>query len=307
MLVVVFSNVGLIFVVGWVCRRMGIGTKLVCKMEEWFRENGAEYSYMATENDNKASIHLFTHKCGYSKFRTPTILVQPVFAHRARVTSRVTILKLTPADAEALYRRRFSTTEFFPRDIDAILNNKLNLGTFVAVPRGSYTAESWPGADEFLARQPGSWAALSVWNCKDVFSLEVRGASSLSKVFAKTTRVVDRALPWLQLPSIPKVFSPFGIHFLYGLGGEGPLAVKFTKALCRFGHNLAKDSGCGVVATEVASREPLRLGIPHWKSLSCEEDLWCIKRLGEDYSDGSVGDWTKSPPGLSIFVDPREV
>ena len=32
----------------------------------------------------------------------------------------------------------------------------------------------------------------------------------------------------------------------------------------------------------------------------------CIKRLGEDYSDGSVGDWTKSPPGVTVFVDPRE-
>ena len=82
--------------------------------------------------------------------------------------------------------------------------------------------------------------------------------------------------------------------------------MKLVKALCGYAHNLAKERGCGVVATEVSSREPLRLGIPHWKRLSCAEDLWCMKRLGEDYSDGSVGDWTKSPPGLSIFVDPRE-
>ncbi|KAL3526873.1 hypothetical protein ACH5RR_011529 [Cinchona calisaya] len=287
-------------------RRMGIGMKLVCKMEEWFRENGAEYSYMATENDNKASIQLFTHKCGYSKFRTPSILVHPVFAHRVRVTRRVTILKLSPSDAETFYCSRFSTTEFFPRDIDSILNNKLNLGTFLAVPKGLYSAESWPGADEFLASQPESWAVLSVWNCSDVFKLEVRGASALRTGFAKTTRLMDRAFPWLRLPSVPEVFRPFGLHFLYGLGGEGPLAVKFMKALCGFAHNLAKESGCGVVATEVASGEPLKLGIPHWKSLSCAEDLWCMKRLGEYYSDGSVGDWTKSPPGLSIFVDPRE-
>ncbi|KAJ6398649.1 hypothetical protein OIU77_019435 [Salix suchowensis] len=78
------------------------------------------------------------------------------------------------------------------------------------------------------------------------------------------------------------------------------------KALCCHVHNLAREGGCGVVATEVASREPLKSGIPHWKVLSCAEDLWCMKRLGEDYSDGSVGDWTKSSPGLSIFVDPRE-
>ncbi|KAH6803874.1 Acyl-CoA N-acyltransferases superfamily protein [Perilla frutescens var. frutescens] len=283
-------------------RRMGIGLKLVGEMEKWFGENGAEYSYMATENDNHASVKLFTQKCGYSKFRTPSILVHPVFAHRLRLDDRFTIIKLCQSDAEALYRRRFSSTEFFPRDIDAVLNNTLNLGTFLAVPRG----ESWPGSDEFLASPPDSWAVLSVWNCHDVYKLEVRGASRVRKALFKTTRILDRAFPWLHLPSVPEVFRPFGFHFLFGLGGEGPNAVRMIRALCASAHNLAKESGCGVVATEVANHEPLRLGIPHWESLSCAEDLWCIKRLGEDYSDGSVGDWTKSPPGTSIFVDPRE-
>ncbi|KAL8034306.1 hypothetical protein ABFX02_12G019600 [Erythranthe guttata] len=287
-------------------RRMGIGVKLVGRMEAWFSENGAEYSYMATENDNVASVNLFTHKCGYSKFRTPSILVHPVFAHRVRVDKRVAVVELGPADAEVLYRRRFSTTEFFPRDIDSVLNNRLSLGTFLAVPRRWCSAASWPGAEEFLASPPESWAVISIWNCKEVFRLEVRGASRVRKAVAKTTRVVDRVFPWLRVPSVPEVFRPFGFHFLYGLGGEGPNAVSYVKALCGVAHNLAKARGCGVVATEVAGREPLRLGIPHWKSLSCAEDLWCIKRLGEDYSDGCVGDWTKSPPGLSIFVDPRE-
>lgn len=291
-------------IIGCVCRRMGIGLKLVRKIEEWFGENGAEYSYMATENDNQPSVSLFTQKCGYTKFRTPSILVQPVFAHRLTISNRVTIIKLRPADAESLYRRRFSSTEFFPRDIDAVLNNKLSLGTFLAVPSRSH--ESWSGADEFLASPPESWAVLSVWNCQDVYKLEVRGASRVRMALAKTTRVLDRAFPWLRIPSVPEVFRPFGFHFLYGLGGEGPNAVKMIKALCCWAHNLAQESGCGVVATEVANREPLRLGIPHWERLSCAQDLWCIKRLGEDYSDGSVGDWTKSPPGLSIFVDPRE-
>ncbi|XAR57720.1 hypothetical protein NMG60_11025965 [Bertholletia excelsa] len=284
-------------------RRMGIGLKLVKRMEEWFTHNGAEYSYMATEKDNQASLKLFIDKCGYSKFRTPSILVQPVFAHRVRVTRRVSILRLSPPDAEALYRHFFAATEFFPRDIDAVLNNKLSLGTFVAVPRG----ESWPGPDRFLSCPPKTWAVLSVWNCKDVFRLEVRGASRLRMLLAKTTRFMDRVFPFLGLPSIPELFKPFGLHFLYGLGGGGPDSAHYMKALCRFAHNLAKEKGCGVVATEVASCETLRLGIPHWKSLSCAEDLWCIKRLGEQHSDGSAGDWTKSPPGLSIFVDPREL
>ncbi|CAJ2646078.1 unnamed protein product [Trifolium pratense] len=287
-------------------RRMGIGLKLVKKMEAWFKDNGAEYSYMATETENLPSVKLFTEKCGYSKFRTPSILVNPVFAHKTKISPNVTIIPLTPADAVILYRNRFATTEFFPYDIDAVLNNKLSLGTFLAVPRGSYNVETWPGPDSFLFGPPCSWAILSVWNSKEVFKLEVRGASRMRRAFCKTTRVLDRALPWLKLPSVPNLFRPFGFHFLYGIGGEGPKKVKMVKALCGFAHNLAMECECGVVATEVASCEPLRFGIPHWKMLSCA-DLWCIKRLVEDYSDGSIGDWTKSVPGTSIFVDPREV
>ncbi|KAK9053277.1 hypothetical protein SSX86_029910 [Deinandra increscens subsp. villosa] len=282
-------------------RRMGIGLKLVSGMEKWFGDNGAEYSYIATDDANEPSVSLFTGKCGYSKFRNPSVLVHPVFAHRLHVSKSVTIVNLTPSEAESIYRHRFSTTEFFPRDIDSVLTNHLNLGTFLAVPRGYI----WAGPDKFLSAPPENWAIMSVWNCKDVFKLEVKGASRLRKGFAKTTRVLDRVFPFLRLPSLPKIFSPFGLHMLYGLGGSGQLYTRFAKALFGFAHNLAKDWKCGVVATEVSSEDPLKLAIPHWKVLSFT-DLWCIKRLGEDYSDGSVGDWRKSQPGLSIFVDPRE-
>lgn len=288
-------------------RRMGIGLKLVKKMEAWFKDNGAQYSYMATETENLASVKLFTEKCGYTKFRTPSILVNPVYAHRTKISRKVTIIPLTPSDAVIFYRNRFSTTEFFPNDIDAVVNNKLSLGTFLAVPSGSYSVKTWPGPDRFLLGPPCSWAILSVWNSKEVFKLEIRGASRVKRGLAKTTRILDRALPWLKVPSVPDLFRPFGFHFLYGLGGEGPKKLKMVKALCEFAHNLAMECGCGVVATEVASCEPLRFGIPHWKMLSCANDLWCIKRLVDDYSDGSIGDWTKSMPGISIFVDPREI
>lgn len=202
----------------YVCRRMGIGLKLVHTMEEWFRNNGAEYSYMATENDNLPSISLFTDKCGYSKFRTPSILVNPVFAHKVTTSKNITILKLSPHEAEKLYKKKFSTTEFFPRDIHNILNNKLNLGTFVAFQAGP---DKWAGLDDFLSGPPESWAVMSVWNCKEVFTLEVRGASRVKRALAKTTRVLDRVLPFLKVPSFPDLFRPFGVHFLYGLGGEG--------------------------------------------------------------------------------------
>ncbi|KAL2462181.1 putative N-acetyltransferase HLS1 [Abeliophyllum distichum] len=53
-------------------RRLGIGTKLVQQLEEWCRQNGAEYAYMATDGSNQPSLNLFTQKCNYVKFRNPT-------------------------------------------------------------------------------------------------------------------------------------------------------------------------------------------------------------------------------------------
>ncbi|KAG6519114.1 hypothetical protein ZIOFF_022603 [Zingiber officinale] len=289
-------------------RRKGIGLKLVQRMEEWCKEKGAEYAYMATEKDNEPSIQLFTGRCGYSKFRTPAILVQPVFAHRLPLPGASVVLPLPTADAEALYRRRFAGIEFFPRDIDAVLRNPLSLGTFLAVPGGCAAAARWQGVEAFLAAPPPAWAVASVWNSKALFRLEVRGAARWRRALAQATRTIDRALPWLRIPSVPDLFSPFGLYLVYGLAGDGSAAPSLTRALFHHAHNMARaDAGCRVVAAEVAACEPLRLGIPHWRRLSCAEDLWCVKRLAGEYGEGgALGDWTKAPPPASIFVDPRE-
>uniref|UniRef100_A0ACD5X8Z0 Uncharacterized protein n=1 Tax=Avena sativa TaxID=4498 RepID=A0ACD5X8Z0_AVESA len=285
-------------------RRRGVGKKLVERMEEWFRQKGAEYSYMATEQDNEASVRLFTGRCGYSKFRTPSVLVHPVFRHALGLSRRVSIVRLSPRDAERLYRWHFAAVEFFPDDIDAVLSNALSLGTFLAVPAGA-TAR-WDGdVEAFLASPPASWAVLSVWNCMDAFRLEVRGAPRAIRAAAGATRLVDRAAPWLGIPSIPNLFAPFGLYFLYGLGGAGPELPRLVCALCRHAHNMARRGGCGVVATEVGALDPVRAGVPHWARLGAE-DLWCIKRLADGYTHGTLGDWSNAQPGRSIFVDPRE-
>ncbi|OEL13035.1 putative N-acetyltransferase HLS1-like [Dichanthelium oligosanthes] len=288
-------------------RRRGIGRRLVERMEEWFRQMGAEYAYVATDRDNEPSVLLFTQRCGYAKFRTPSVLVHPVFRHDLSPSrsGRVAVVELAPREAELLYRERFADVEFFPRDIHAVLSNPLSLGTFLAVPGSA--ARSWRGVEAFLAAPPGSWAVASVWNCKDAFRLEVRGAPRLWRAAARATRAADRALsPWLlRVPSVPNLFEPFGMHFLYGLGGAGGDAPRMARALCRHAHNLARRAGARVVATEVGACDPLRAGVPHWPKLGAE-DLWCMKRLADGYGGGALGDWTKAPPGASIFVDPRE-
>ncbi|XP_030972471.1 probable N-acetyltransferase HLS1 [Quercus lobata] len=288
-------------------RRLGIGTKLVQKLEEWCKQKGAEYAYMATDYTNEASINLFTQKCSYMKFRTPTMLVQPVHAHHKPIGSSIAIVKLTPQLAESIYHRTFANSEFFPKDIDNILSNKLNLGTFMALPKNSFL--KWDPKTGIL---PPSFAILSVWNTKEVFKLQVMGVSKLTYLCCMGTRLVDACMPWLRLPSFPDVFRQFGVYTLYGLHMEGQTkrtARSLMKSLCAFAHNLARDEvGCGAVVAEVGQWDPVREAIPHWKRFSWAEDLWCIKKLADSSEKCDTADWIKSQSSNSsvIFVDPRD-
>ncbi|CAI0420804.1 unnamed protein product [Linum tenue] len=292
-------------------RRLGIGARLVHKVEEWSKQNGAEYAYMATDCTNQPSINLFTGKFSYTKFRTPAMLVQPVHAHRKSIPSSVAIIRLTPQTAGLIYRRAFSTknAEFFPQDIDSILSNKLNMGTFMAMPK------SYVDTNNNTIKSPlESFAIMSIWNTKDVFKMQVKGASRLNRACCVGSRWLDSRLPCLRLPSIdPKVFREFGVHVMYGLHMEGEGADQLMRALCRFAHNVARDDdGCGGLVCEVGPRDPVRKVVPHWRRFSWEQDIWCIKRLREevrDHEDGGCepSDWaTSSGSSPVIFVDPRD-
>ncbi|XP_011073602.1 probable N-acetyltransferase HLS1 [Sesamum indicum] len=280
-------------------RRLGIATKLVRELEGWCKQNGAEYAYMATECSNKPSLNLFTQKCHYLKFRNPTVLVQPVHLHSKPLASDIMIVQVPPQQVELVYRRVFSSSEFFPKDIDRLLSNKLNLGTFVALPKKSVS--KWnPKAGEF----PPSFAILSIWDTKEVFRLQVKGVSSLTHAACLGTRVLDAMVPWLKIPSIPNVFKNFGFYFMYGLYMEGKDGPRLMKNLCKFVHNTARnDPDCRVVVAEVGQTDPVREAIPHWKKFSWDEDIWCIKKLGQ--VNQNHYDWHKSSP--VIFVDPRDL
>ncbi|XP_028127380.1 probable N-acetyltransferase HLS1 [Camellia sinensis] len=289
-------------------RRLGIGTKLVQHLEEWCKQNGADYAYMATDCTNEPSVNLFTMKCNYRKFCTPTMLVHPVHAHTKPLDSAISIVRIPPQLTESIYRRVYANSEFFPHDIDQILNNKLNLGTFIAMPKK--LLPKWDPQNGIL---PPSFAMLSVWNTKEVFKLQVKGVSMLTYAWCVGSRVLDTLLPWLRVPSIPNVFRQFGVYFLFGLYMEGKGASQLMKSLCAFAHNMARDEGgCGALVAEVGQRDPIREAIPHWKKFSWAEDLWCIKKLepAKQESDEDCGpsDWIKSQSSCSsvIFVDPRD-
>ncbi|KAK6147864.1 hypothetical protein DH2020_018776 [Rehmannia glutinosa] len=222
-------------------RRLGIATKLVQELENWCKQNGAEYAYMATECNNKPSLNLFTQKCNYVKFRNPTVLVQPVHLHSKPLPLDIIIVRIPPQLAELVYRNVFSTSEFFPKDIDRLLSNKLNLGTFMALPKKSLS--NWNPKTREL---PSSFAILSIWDTKEVYRLQVKGVSVLTHVVCLGTRVFDAMVPWLKIPSFPNVFENFGFYFCMGFTWKERRA-RLMKSLCKFAHNMARnDAGCRV-------------------------------------------------------------
>ncbi|KAK7325301.1 hypothetical protein VNO77_29461 [Canavalia gladiata] len=282
-------------------RRLGIGTKLIEHLEEWCKQKGANYAYMATDCTNEASINLFTKKCGYSKARTLTILVQPVHAHYKPMSSSIAVVQLPPRLAGTMYKHMFANSEFYPKDIELILSNKLNLGTFMAIPK-KYLAK-W---DPKRGIVPPSLAILSVWNTKQVFKLEVKGVSTVAHLCCLVTRLLDQWMPCLRLPSFPNVFRPFGLYFLYGLHMEGKSGGRLMRALCGFVHNMARDdSGCVAIVAEVAQWDPVRDFVPHWRQFSLAQDIWCVKNLHHIPHNSASSDCFMSSSPV-IFVDPRD-
>ncbi|KDP45784.1 hypothetical protein JCGZ_17391 [Jatropha curcas] len=254
---------------------------------------------MATEKDNEASVQLFMDKLGYVKFRTPSILVNPVNHRSLRISSNIQVTKLNPQEAELLYRKFLNSTELFPNDIGNILNNKLSLGTWVAYPSG----EAWChfGSE---GKVPKNWAMLSVWNSGELFKLRLGKVPIHCWVYTKSSRLIAKLFPCFKLRAITDFFRPFGFYFIYGLHHQGPLSGNLVRTLCKFVHNMAKKD-CKVIVTEVGENDIVRNHIPHWKSLSCPEDLWCIKALKNEEKK-RLNELTTATK-TSLFVDPREV
>jgi hypothetical protein len=285
------------------CRRLGIATKLVKQAEDWCRARGAAHATMATTSSNAASLALFTGRFGYVPFRRPEFLGRPVHAHSEPIAKGHRVFQLPPALAAAAYARLLppQSTEFLPADMLALLANKLTVGTFAAI-------ESSP--DSSL---PPSFAVLSVWDSTRSMRFRVRDAPALLRASLAALRALDRGAPWMRVPSVPDIFRPFGAYLLYGLRMSGPAGPALLLSLCDHAHNVArKNPACAVVAADVAPDDPAAAVVPRWRRFSCDEDVWCIKRLDENddnagSSDDEEEDWAKpAAPGTVLFVDPRE-
>nr|CAB3468577.1 unnamed protein product [Digitaria exilis] len=287
-------------------RRLGIATALVEHAEEWGRAHGAAHATMATTTSNAASLSLFTGaRFGYAPFRRPAFLGRPVHAHRLPIPSHHRVLNLPPPLAAAAYARLLPphASEFLPADMAALLSHKLTLGTFVAIETNQ---------DPSL---PPSLAILSVWDATRSMRLRVRGAPRLLKASLAALRALDRGAPWMRVPSIPDIFSPFGAYLLYGLHMSGPAGPALLRSLCHHAHNIAgKNPACAVVAADVSPDDPAAAAVPRWRRFSCDEDVWCIKKLNNKKKENNAGDdeeeddddWPAAAAGKVLFVDPRE-
>uniref|UniRef100_A0A804PGC7 Uncharacterized protein n=4 Tax=Zea mays TaxID=4577 RepID=A0A804PGC7_MAIZE len=263
---------------------------------------------MATTESNAASLALFTGRFAYAPFRRPVFLGHPVHRHRVRIPRAHRVLRLPPPLASAAYAALLppSAAEFLPADLPALLNHKLTLGTYLAIQRGG----GGGGGPEDPARTP-SFALLSVWDATRSLRLRVGGAPTLLRASLAAARALDRHAPWLQVPSVPDIFRPFGTYLLYGLRMSGPEGPALLRSLCRHAHNVArKNPACAVLAADLGPDDPTKAVVPHWPKFSCDEDVWCIKKLGTSTAGGNAGngddDWATSPPPSVLFVDPRE-
>ncbi|XP_023007288.1 probable N-acetyltransferase HLS1-like [Cucurbita maxima] len=284
-------------------RRRGIGCSLVHDLEDWFVANDVDYCCMATEKDNHASVNLFINHMRYVKFRTGRILVNPVTNHPYKINqSEIKIQKLKIEEAEEIYKKHMASTEFFPKDINSILKNNLSLGTWVAHYKKQ--PPPWSAAADI----PLSWAVVSLWNSGEVFKLRLGKAPFPWVVYTKSLKMMDKMLPCLKVILVPDYFKAFGFYFVYGLHHEGACSERLVGVLCEFVHNLALSNAkdCKAIVTEIGGEDDeLKMAIPHWKLLSCSEDLWCVKALkGEE---DSLLEWKNGPPNRPLFVDPREV
>ncbi|KAL6888785.1 hypothetical protein ACP4OV_009811 [Aristida adscensionis] len=285
-------------------RRLGVATALVQRAEAWCAARGAAYATMATTASNAASLALFAGRFAYAPFRRPVFLGHPVHRHRARVARAHRVLRLPPPLAAAAYAALLPphAAEFLPADLPALLAHKLTLGTYLAIERG--------GPDPALSP---SFALLSVYDATRSLRLRVGGAPALLRASLAAARALDRHAPWLQVPSVPDVFRPFGTYLLYGLRMGGPEGPALLRSLCRHAHNVArKNPACAVLAADVGPDDPAAAAVPHWPRFSCDEDVWCIKRLAAGAANADAGDdsedddWTTAPPAGVLFVDPRE-
>ncbi|XWS38938.1 hypothetical protein CRYUN_Cryun18bG0006600 [Craigia yunnanensis] len=289
-------------------RRIGIGLKLVRAMEEWLINNGAHYTFLATEKNNIASTNLFTAKCNYSNLSSLDILVQPISFVMEGLSQDIKVEKLNIDQAISLYDNKLRGKDIYLTDIDAILKEKLSLGTWVSY----FKQDEWIGLhskeknnEDIISTSPGSWAMFSIWNSCEAYKIHIKKSHPLKFFHETLSHARDKIFPCLKIPICDSLEKPFGFLFLYGLHGEGERLGELMKSAWSFASRLAENvKDCKVIITELGVSDPLMEHVPQESSISRIDDLWYLKKVNGSISDeddlGMMGELG------NVVVDPRD-
>ncbi|KAJ6772207.1 ACYL-COA N-ACYLTRANSFERASES (NAT) SUPERFAMILY PROTEIN [Salix koriyanagi] len=287
---------------------MGIGFELVKSVEEWLIGNGAHYTFLATEKNNVASTNLFTSKCNYMNFTSLVIFVQPASLPVRGLSQDIKIEKLQADQAIYLYNNKFRSKDMFPTDVDAILKEKLSIGTWVSY----FKEEEWISLhnnEDIVTKTPSSWAMFSIWNSCDAYKLHIRKSDHRPFRFfhATLSHARDKIFPCLKLPVCHhSLQKPFGFLFLFGLYGEGERIQELMKSIWSFASRLAENvKDCRVIISELGVSDPLIEHVPRESSMSFINDLWYLKKVNGIADDSEESVVLGQVIG-NVFVDPRD-
>ncbi|GLT81511.1 hypothetical protein SLA2020_528930 [Shorea laevis] len=291
-------------------RRMGIGLELVRSIEEWLISNGADYTFLATEKNNVASTNLFSIRCNYMNLSSLVIFVQPISFPMKALYKDVKVEKLHVDQAIALYYNKLRGKDIYPTDIDAILREKLSLGTWVSY----FKEDEWIGLhskeknEDFVTSSPSTWVVFSIWNSCEAYKIHIRKSHPLKFFHSTLTHARDKIFTCFKLPICDSLEKPFGFLFLYGLYGEGRRLGELMKSAWSFASRLTENvKDCKMIITELGVSDPLIEHVPKDSSMSCINDLWYLKKVNginnnedQDHLMNTVGELG------NVFIDPRD-
>lgn len=229
----------------------------------------------------------------------------------------IKIEKLQIDQAISLYNNKFQGKDIYPADIDAILKEKLSMGTWVSY----FKEEEWNilnnineigrNHEEMVIRTTtsSSWAMFSIWNSCEACKFHIRKSQShpLKFFHATISLAKDKIFPCLKLPiACDSLQKPFGFLFLYGLHGEGERLQELMKSIWGFASRLAENvKDCKVIITELGVSDPLIQHVPQESSMSCINDLWYLKPANGLNDDSEERVAVIGQAG-NVLVDPRD-
>ncbi|CAL5198982.1 unnamed protein product [Lathyrus oleraceus] len=311
-------------------RRKGVGLKLVTSIEEWMLRNGADYAFLATEKNNNASKNLFTNKCNYVNLSSLIIFLHPTtFPITNHISKDIKIDKINIDQAILFYTRLLKTKDLYPLDMDIILKEKLSLGTWVSY----YKDQDFKlnGAEDILTDKittNSSWIIFSLWNtCEaddnnnnnnnnknnnnNVQDVKTKLSQPLRFLHATFSHAKDKICPCLRMLTNESLMcnndnNSFGFLFVYGVHGEGENLGGLMESVWRFTSRIGeKLKECRVVITELGFGDPVINHVPRVDSMTCVDDMWYTKRLGNHSDDQVAVEEMKRQLG-NVFVDPRD-